>query len=68
MIAIAQTFATPEVGSTAMMETSDRVDSTLLEQIDLVPRTHVPIGEHDVAWTQDIPQLTQHPQLTVPLA
>ena len=37
MITFAQTLTAPEIDSTAMMETSDRVDPTLLEQVDFVP-------------------------------
>jgi hypothetical protein len=68
MIAFTQTLTAPEVGSTAMMKASDRVNPALLQQVDLVPGAHVAIGEHDVAWTQKFPHPAQHAQLTVTLA
>ena len=68
MITFAQTLTAPEIDSTAMMETSDRVDPTLLEQVDFVPGAHVAVGKQNVAWTQEIPQPAQHTQLAVALA
>jgi hypothetical protein len=68
MVAFAHAFTAPEIDSTAMMEASDRVDPTLLEQVDFVPGTHVAISKHDVAWTQEIPQPAQHAELAVTLA
>src|SRR5204862_6049508 len=68
MITFAQTLTAPEIDSTAMVETSDRVDPTLLEQVDFVPGAHVAVGKQNVAWAQEIPQPAQHTQLAVALA
>jgi len=67
VIILVETLTAPEVNSAAMMDTSDRVDAALLEQIDFVPRTHVAVGKEDISGKQKIPQFTEHSQFAVSL-
>jgi hypothetical protein len=55
MVSFAQPLAAPKVSTAIHAEAKYRVDSAFFKQEDFVPRTHVPVGQHDISAKQRVP-------------
>lgn len=60
VIVVVQAFSTAKVGFTVRSKAAHAINTACLEHRHLRPGTHQAIGQHDVAWTKNVPQRAEH--------